>query len=44
MSIIQRQKIYEIANNMNYLIALFISINNVLNKCDLKYIKSFKLF
>jgi hypothetical protein len=40
MSTTHRLKIYEITNNMNYYIALY--INNVLNKCILKYIKSFK--
>ncbi len=40
MSTTHRLKIYEITNNMNYYITLY--INNVLNKCILKYIKSFK--
>ncbi len=38
MSTTDRLKIHENTNNMNYYIALFININNVFNRCDLKYI------
>jgi hypothetical protein len=31
-----KMEIYEIINNMNYYIMLFININNLLNICDLK--------
>ncbi len=38
MSTTHKMEIYEITNNMNYYIVLFININNLLNICDLEII------
>jgi hypothetical protein len=41
VSTTHKMEIYEITNNMNYYVMLFISVNNLLNICDF-FIKSFK--